>query len=155
MQTAKPIWIWSATDQATTRPCAGGIVGEYTSGRSYPAVRWCKNSAHVRNYIAAKSKSLQYSGLISGDSAGDKITTSGGKMALVRDCGIGGVCYRASGWINPTPADGDYPFYMYIYGLWTLTADGSNGYPVTTEDGNGFAEGCVLWDGVAKLSWEE
>lgn len=131
------------------RPTAGGIIGQYDSGRDYAAVRYCKNSGHVRSYRAASSSSTwQYSGIISGSHAEDPVGS--GNYSIVRDCGIGGVISRTS-WIVPTAEEGEYPFYNYIYCYLNLGGD----YPPTTEEGTGFAEGCVAWDGVSKLPWEE
>ena len=132
-----------------TRPTVGGIIGRYDAGRSYAAVRYCKNSGHVRSYRAASSSSTwQYSGIISGSYPEDPVGS--GNYAIVRDCGIGGFISRAS-WIVPTAEDGEYPYYNYIYCFLNLGED----YPITTEEGTGFAEGCLAWDGVSKLPWEE
>ena len=132
-----------------TRPTAGGIIGRYDAGRDYAAVRYCKNSGHVRSYRAASSSSTwQYSGIISGSYSEDPVGS--GYFAKVQDCGIGGFISRTS-WIVPTDADGEYPYYNYIYCFQELGGD----YPVSTGDGKGFAEGCVAWDGVSKLPWEE
>ena len=134
-----------------TRPTVGGIIGQYDAGRSYAAVRYCKNSGHVRSYRAASSSSTwQYSGMISGSYPEDE--TTAGRYAIVRDCGVGGVISRAS-WIVPTDAEGEYPFHDYIYCFLILT--GNDKYPPTTPEGTGFAEGCVVWDGISKLPWEE
>lgn len=131
------------------RPTVGGIIGRYDAGRSYAAVRYCKNSGHVRSYRAASSSSTwQYSGLISGSYSEDPVGS--GVFAIVRDCGVGGFISRAS-WIIPTAGDGEYPFYNYIYCYQVLGGD----YPVTTPEGTGFAEGCVVWDGISKLPWED
>ena len=131
------------------RPTVGGIIGRYDAGRSYAAVRYCKNSGHVRSYRAASSSSTwQYSGIISGSYPEDPVGS--GNYAIVRDCGIGGFISRAS-WIVPTAEDGEYPYYNYIYCFLNLGED----YPITTEEGTGFAEGCLAWDGVSKLPWEE
>lgn len=145
----------SASSGAVTRPTAGGIIGQYDHGRSYAAVRYCKNSGHVRSYRAASSSSTHvYSGLISGSSMCNLIDdpkATEKKLAIVRDCAVGGFSSRAGGWIVPTEEDGEYPFYNYIYCYLNLGDE----YPPTTEDGNGYAEGCVVWDGISKLSWEE
>ena len=131
------------------RPTVGGIIGQYDAGRSYAAVRYCKNSGHVRSYRAASSSSTwQYSGIISGSHVENPVGS--GKYSRVMDCGIGGYISRTS-WIVPTAEDGEYPFYNYIYCYLNLGGD----YPPTTEEGTGFAEGCVVWDGVSKLPWEE
>lgn len=132
-----------------TRPTVGGIVGRYDAGRDYAAVRYCKNSGHVRSYRAASSGSTwQYSGIISGSYSEDPVGS--GHYAKVQDCGIGGFISRAS-WIVPTSEDGEYPYYNYIYCFQELGGD----YPVSTDDGQGFAEGCLAWDGESKLPWEE
>ena len=131
------------------RPTVGGIIGQYDPGRNYAAVRYCKNSGHVRSYRAASSSSTwQYSGLISGSYPENE--TVSGKYARVSDCGVGGYISRAS-WIVPTDADGEYPFYNYIYCFLVM----DDKYPPTTPEGTGFAEGCVVWDGESKLPWEE
>lgn len=131
------------------RPTVGGIIGQYDAGRAYAAVRYCKNSGHVRSYRAASSSSTwQYSGIISGSHVENPLGS--GKYSRIMDCGIGGYISRTS-WIVPTAEDGEYPFYNYIYCYLNLGGD----YPPTTEEGTGFAEGCVVWDGVSKLPWEE
>ena len=134
-----------------TRPTVGGIIGQYDPGRSYAAVRYCKNSGHVRSYRAASSSSTwQYSGIISGSYPEDESVS--GRYAIVRDCGVGGTISRAS-WITPTAIDGDYPFCDYIYCF--LVLKDNDKYPPTTPEGTGFAEGCLAWDGTSKLPWEE
>ena len=145
-----------STGKGTERPTAGGIIGQYDCGRSYAAVRWCKNSGHVRCYRSYNGSSTYfYSGLISGSALSNRIADPEApeeKFARISDCAVGGLCLRNSGWTAPTSIDGEYPFYNYIYCYqdnWNID------YPPTTEDGTGYAEGCEVWDGISKTSWEE
>ena len=145
-----------STGKGTGRPTAGGIIGQYDCGRSYAAVRWCKNSGHVRCYRSYNGGSTYfYSGLISGSALSNRIADPEApeeKFARISDCAVGGLCLRNSGWTAPTSIDGEYPFYNYIYCYqdnWNID------YPPTTEDGTGYAEGCEVWDGISKTSWEE
>ena len=140
------------TGKGTARPTTGGIIGQYDPGRSYAAIRYCKNSGHLRCYRSFNgSSTYAYSGLISGSAMASDMSSSNPLVAKVSDCAVGGWCVRAGGWVSPTDADGDYPFYNYIYCYQEM----DEGHPATTPDGNGYAEGCVVWDGKSKLSWEE
>lgn len=144
-----------STGKGTARPTVGGIIGQYDFGRSYAAVRWCKNSGHTRCYRSFDGSSTNvYSGLISGSAMCNLVADPEApeiKLAIIRDCAIGGLCLRGAGWTAPTSIEGEYPFYNYIYCYLNLEGD----YPPTTEDGTGYAEGCEVWDGISKTSWEK
>jgi hypothetical protein len=147
-----------STGKGTARPTAGGIIGQYDFGRSYAAVRWCKNSGHTRCYRSFNGSSTNvYSGLISGSAMTNLIADPNAPeemLAIISDCAVGGLCLRGGGWTAPTPIEGEYPFYNYIY---CYIYEGED-YPMfqpTNEDGTGHAERCEWWDGISKTSWEE
>ena len=146
-----------STGKGTARPTAGGIIGQYDFGRSYAAVRWCKNSGHTRCYRSFNGSSTNvYSGLISGSAMSNLIADPNAPeemLAIISDCAVGGQCLRSAGWTAPTSLEGEYPFHDYIY---CYISEGLNpSYIPTKEDGTGHAERCEWWDGISKTSWEE